>query len=158
MATITRFEDLAIWKEARIIYNKVSHLASKLRREYKEFRLAEQMKSAAGSIMDNIAEGFERVKEVIAGVIEEDVRRDIGDDEQQIHDLSTEYREITFKHLLLPVYAGAYHYNNKLYQIVVNGRTGEIQGDRPYSALKIALLVISILAVIGILVIVFGER
>ena len=60
MATITRFEDLAIWKEARIIYNKVSHLASKLRREYKEFRLAEQMKSAAGSIMDNIAEGFER--------------------------------------------------------------------------------------------------
>jgi four helix bundle protein len=31
-----------------------------LLRAAKEFRFAEQMKSAAGSIMDNIAEGFER--------------------------------------------------------------------------------------------------
>jgi ribosomal protein S27E len=106
----------------------------------------------------DLAEGFERVKEVTRGVIQEDVRRDIGGDVQQIEDMSIEYREITFKHLLLPVYAGAYQYNNKLYQIVVNGRTGEIQGDRPYSAWKIALLVISILIVIIILVIVLGQQ
>jgi four helix bundle protein len=59
MATIQRFEDLEIWQIARQLYNKISKVAELLRAA-KEFRFAEQMKSAAGSIMDNIAEGFER--------------------------------------------------------------------------------------------------
>jgi four helix bundle protein len=59
MATIQRFEDLEIWQIARELYNKISKVAELLRAA-KEFRFAEQMKSAAGSIMDNIAEGFER--------------------------------------------------------------------------------------------------
>jgi hypothetical protein len=48
----------------------------------------------------------------------------------------------------LPVYAGAYRFNQKVFQIVVNGRTGEIQGDRPYSFWKIALFVMALLIVI----------
>jgi four helix bundle protein len=59
MATVNRFEDLEIWQLARHLYKKISDVAQRLR-EKKEFRFAEQMKSAAGSIMDNIAEGFER--------------------------------------------------------------------------------------------------
>lgn len=106
----------------------------------------------------DLAEGFERAKQVIAPTIESDVRADIGGDEQQIDSLETNYRDVTFKHLLLPVYAGAYRYNGKLFQILVNGRTGEIQGDRPYSFWKIALLVVTILVVILILVLVFGNN
>jgi four helix bundle protein len=59
MATVNRFEDLEIWQLARKLYGKISSIADRLRQQ-KEFRFAEQMKSAAGSIMDNIAEGFER--------------------------------------------------------------------------------------------------
>ena len=59
MATIQRFEDLEIWQLARKLYTKISAVAEQFRKA-KEFRFAEQMKSAAGSIMDNIAEGFER--------------------------------------------------------------------------------------------------
>lgn len=59
MATITRFEDLEIWQLARQYYRKISVLAELLRQK-KEFRFAEQIKSSAGSIMDNIAEGFDR--------------------------------------------------------------------------------------------------
>jgi DNA-directed RNA polymerase subunit RPC12/RpoP/ribosomal protein S27E len=106
----------------------------------------------------DLMQGFELAKEVIAPTIERDVRNDIGGDVQNIASLATDYSEVSFKHLLLPVYAGAYRYNGKLFQIVVNGRTGEIQGDRPYSFWKIALLVVSILVVIVILVIVFGDR
>ncbi len=65
----------------------------------------------------DLAEGFERAKEIIAPAIESDVRTDIGGDEQTIESLSTDYYEVTFKHLLLPVYAGAYRYNGKLFQI-----------------------------------------
>ena len=106
----------------------------------------------------DLAEGFERAKAAIAPAIESDVSRDIGGDVQTIESLDTRYADVTFKHLLLPVYAGAYQFNGKLFQIVVNGRTGEIQGDRPYSVWKIALLVVAVLIFVFLLVIVFGDR
>ena len=106
----------------------------------------------------DLERGFERAKEVVAGVIREDVRNDIGGDEQRIEDVSTQYSDITFKHLLLPVYAGAYRFNQQVYQIVVNGRTGEIQGDRPYSVWKIATLVAVILFVLLIVILIAGSR
>ena len=59
MATVYKFEELEIWQLARKIYQKVSAIADKIRKNH-DYRFAEQMKAAAGSIMDNIAEGFER--------------------------------------------------------------------------------------------------
>lgn len=59
MPTITSFEELQIWKEARRLYKKVLALTT---REVvaKDFRFRRNMNEAAGSVMDNIAEGFER--------------------------------------------------------------------------------------------------
>ena len=70
--------------------------------------------------------------------------------------MSRRTTRITFKHLLLPVYAGACRLNQKVYQIVINGRTGEVQGDRPYSFIKIALLVLTILFVVGFILLVMA--
>jgi DNA-directed RNA polymerase subunit RPC12/RpoP len=104
-----------------------------------------------------LAQGFEQAKQAIAPTIANNVRDDIGGDEQRIDSLQTRYSDVTFKHLLLPVYAGAYRYNAKVYQILVNGRTGEIQGERPYSFWKIALLVVSVVLVVLLIVLVFGN-
>jgi len=59
MPTITRFEDLEIWKEARMLSLVIYEFTQKDILS-KEFKFKEQIKSAAGSVMDNIAEGFER--------------------------------------------------------------------------------------------------
>jgi len=59
LATVHKFEDLEIWQLARKIYQRISVIAEKMRKNH-DYRFAEQMKSAAGSVMDNIAEGFER--------------------------------------------------------------------------------------------------
>jgi four helix bundle protein len=59
MPTIQRFEDLEIWKEARRLSLKV-FLLSKNEHIARDFRFRDQIRSAAGSVMDNIAEGFER--------------------------------------------------------------------------------------------------
>lgn len=59
MATVHRFEDLEIWQLARKLYRKISRLSEKLKKNH-DYRFADQIKAAAGSIMDNIAEGFER--------------------------------------------------------------------------------------------------
>lgn len=105
-----------------------------------------------------LPEGFEYFKQTANAVIYSDVRRDIGGDEQRVHSVSTDFSNITFKHLLLPVYAGAYQFNQKTFQLVINGRTGEVQGERPYSWLKIAVLVIVILFFLVILIGILGSR
>jgi hypothetical protein len=94
-------------------------------------------------------EGFEEAKTIMAQVIEGDVRKDIGGDEQRVHNISSSYSEITFKHVLLPVYIGAYRFNQKVYQIMINARTGEVQGDRPYSVWKIAFFILFLLVIAG---------
>ncbi len=55
MATITKFEDLEIWQEARKLAKEVFILSKET-----DFRFKEQIKASSGSVMDNIAEGFER--------------------------------------------------------------------------------------------------
>lgn len=59
MATIKRFEDLELWVEARVLANKI-FVISEQGKFQKDFRFKDQIRSASGSIMDNIAEGFER--------------------------------------------------------------------------------------------------
>ena len=80
------------------------------------------------------------------------VCRDIGGDEQRIHSVKTQHDNVTFKHILLPVWISAYRYQNQVYRFLVNARTGEVQGERPYSWVKITLLVLAILAAVGIAV------
>lgn len=59
MATFTSFEELKIWQDARVLYQKI--IGPTKRGELsKNFRLCSQIKEAAGSVMDNIAEGFKR--------------------------------------------------------------------------------------------------
>ncbi|MEO5789864.1 MAG: four helix bundle protein [Gelidibacter sp.] len=59
MATIKKFEDLEIWQEARKLSNEIKEIV--LNSELKnDFKLRDQIKGSSGSVMDNIAEGFER--------------------------------------------------------------------------------------------------
>ncbi len=59
MATIKSFEDLEIWKEARQLAKEIYVISNETALKT-DFRFKEQIKAASGSVMDNIAEGFER--------------------------------------------------------------------------------------------------
>ena len=59
MATIIRVEDLEIWKEARRLAKEI-HLIAVETELKTDFRFKNQIKDSSGSVMDNIAEGFER--------------------------------------------------------------------------------------------------
>jgi four helix bundle protein len=59
MATIKKFEDLEIWQLARDLNIKISPTLEKLE-SARNYDLKSQLDRSAGSVMDNIAEGFER--------------------------------------------------------------------------------------------------
>ena len=91
----------------------------------------------------SLKEGFHEARAIMDGVIRRDIKFDIGGDRQRIHQVDTDIRDVTFKHILLPVWLAAYKYRGQTYRFVVNGRTGKVQGERPYSAIKIAFAVIA---------------
>jgi DNA-directed RNA polymerase subunit RPC12/RpoP len=93
-----------------------------------------------------LADGHAEARIRMADVIRSDVRRDIGGDEQRIHSVETAWSAETFKHILLPIWTAAYKYNGKSYRFLVNGQTGEVQGERPWSIWKIAFTVIVVAA------------
>lgn len=87
--------------------------------------------------------GFENAKNKMEPTIINTIHQDIGGNEQRIDYKSTEYDQITFKHTLLPIWISAYRYNEKAYRFLINGRTGQVKGERPYSTGKIAGAVIT---------------
>jgi predicted RNA-binding Zn-ribbon protein involved in translation (DUF1610 family) len=85
--------------------------------------------------------GLDLAKQRITTAVQSDAYEDIGGDEQQVNSISTAYSEVTYKHILLPIWLSAYRFGNKQYQVMVNAQTGQVLGERPYSKLKIGLAI-----------------
>ena len=97
-----------------------------------------------------LSDGHAIARQDMAGVILNDARRDIGGDEQRVEQIRTDYSSETFKHVLLPVWAAAYRYNGRSFRFVVNGQSGRVMGERPYSVWKIAAAVIAALVALAV--------
>lgn len=89
-----------------------------------------------------LVQGFEQARDYMDRMILRDVKYDIGGDRQRVRNVDTQINDVTFKHVLLPVWLAAYKYRGRTFRFVVNGRTGRVQGERPYSAWKITFAVI----------------
>jgi hypothetical protein len=98
--------------------------------------------------------GFETARQGMEAAIEQRTRREIGGDEQRIDEIQTRFALITYKHLLLPVWLLAYRFREETYQIAINAVTGEVQGERPWSWVKITLAVIAALIVAAVIALV----
>lgn len=97
----------------------------------------------------DLEDGFGKARAHMEKVIHREIERDIGGDKQRVHSKQTRWDGLTFKHVLLPVWISSYRYKDKVYQFAVNARTGEVQGQRPWSVWKIALAVLAAAIVIG---------
>jgi predicted RNA-binding Zn-ribbon protein involved in translation (DUF1610 family) len=90
-----------------------------------------------------LRESFDVAKQMIDAEIYRDVTRDIGGDEQRVHTINTRYSKVTFKYIQLPVWTLVYRFGAKYFQVLVNAQTGEVEGNRPYSVIKILLAILA---------------
>ena len=104
-----------------------------------------------------VDQGFAQAQAAMRAMIELDIRRDIGGDQQVIERMEVRHSGSTFKHVLLPVWVAAFQFLGRPYRFVVNGRTGEVHGERPWSAWKITAAVLLGLAVLLIVALLLGQ-
>jgi len=85
--------------------------------------------------------GFELAKVKMNHVIRQKIKYDIGGDQQQISTMNTSYNNTSYKNVLFPIWTAQFKWKNKVYNYAINGQTGKVAGQRPYSWVKIAAIV-----------------
>ena len=103
----------------------------------------------------NREEGWEHAQEAADAQLDSEIREKIGGDEIRSLNIRTSYDNITYKHLLLPVWNASYTYKSCPYYYMVNGQTGTVSGHVPRSAAKITLFVLMCLGIVGVIVLFF---
>lgn len=150
-----------------LLINAASHMQGRLIRKIEPFDLRELIPYrpeylagfGAERYSIGLKEGFENAKEIIRQDLYSDIHQQIHADTVRNLNVQTMYRDVRYKHLLLPVWISAYRFRKKTYQFLINGQTGEVQGRAPVSPWKVMLLVlggIALIALIYWLIQVFG--
>jgi DNA-directed RNA polymerase subunit RPC12/RpoP len=106
----------------------------------------------------DLRKGLERAKVHMSAAIDRDIRAQIGGDVQRIDWKQTDYADVTFKHILLPLWVGSFRYRGKVYRFTVNGESGRMSGERPWSVWKILLAALAGLLVAGALGLIASQR
>ena len=90
----------------------------------------------------------------MASEIDSTIRRDIGGNQQIIDRKQSQLSAVTYKHVLLPIWLLTVLYNGQPWQVFMNGVTGEIHGQRPWSKVKIGFAVAAVVILIVIVMII----
>jgi hypothetical protein len=93
----------------------------------------------------------ETSKQQMDAVIRQLCAREVPGDTHRNLQVSSIYQGRTFKHILVPVWLVTYNYGRKSFQVIVNGYTGKMAGEHPYSWIKITLAVLAVLIVVLLL-------
>lgn len=78
--------------------------------------------------------------------------REVPGDTQRNLQISSRYDGRTFKHILVPVWLVSYNYGKRNFQVIVNGYTGKIAGEHPWSWIKITLAILAVILAVLVLV------
>jgi hypothetical protein len=100
--------------------------------------------------------GFGVAQARMRDALQHDVMADIGGDLQRIESMRISHSRSTFKHVLLPVWLAAYAFGGRSYRLCINGRTGEVQGERPWSVWKLLGLALIVAVTVGIVALVYA--
>jgi DNA-directed RNA polymerase subunit RPC12/RpoP len=96
----------------------------------------------------DLRSGWQMAQEIMNAAVRQACAQQVPGDTQRNLEVSTAFSNMTYKHTLFPVWIASYRYRGKVYQFLVNGQTGEVQGEAPISWIKVALVVLLVIAVL----------
>ena len=149
------FDDVAVLANTGFDHDKVTALEPWPTQDARPFS-AEYIAGHLSRTYDKDVEAcLGEARQRMDAVIDSTIRSDIGGDRQDINRKETTVQSLTFKHLLLPIWLLTVIYAGRPFQVFINGITGEVQGERPWSRVKIAVAVVLAIILITIVAIVW---
>jgi predicted RNA-binding Zn-ribbon protein involved in translation (DUF1610 family) len=95
----------------------------------------------------DLKQGWTAGQSIMKSRIEQACAAQVPGDTQRNLRVNTAFSKMTYKHVLFPVWIASYRYSDKIYHFLVNGQTGEVQGQAPISWIKVMLVVFIIIVV-----------
>ncbi len=91
----------------------------------------------------------QKIASLLRGEVDGKIRAEHRADRTRNVQIQTDYADITYKYLLLPVWISSFRYNDKVYHFMVNGQTGKVSGNTPISWIKVAIVALAVIAVVA---------
>lgn len=89
-----------------------------------------------------VDKGYQIGEEIMEAKIRQMCSAQLGGDTQRNLQISSRLFNQTFKHVVLPIWISSYRFQNKVFHFTINGQTGKVNGEKPLSWIKIAILVL----------------
>jgi DNA-directed RNA polymerase subunit RPC12/RpoP len=103
-------------------------------------------------------QGWSTAKAAMTKILYDEARSRIGGDTQRGVECDSAFSRTTFKLVLLPMYVGTFLYRSKSYTVHVNGETGKVAGQRPWSAWKIFFTVLVCLGLVALFLYLWAQN
>jgi hypothetical protein len=103
----------------------------------------------------DVRHGWNIAKENVMAKERARCAQDVPGDTHRFLRVNTSINNITYKHILLPIWVASYQYKGKTYHFLVNAQTGEVQGYAPVSWVKVAMIIFAAAGIAGILAYLF---
>jgi len=102
-----------------------------------------------------VHDGWSKARAKVKGEVYRRCGMDVPGDTHRSLYVTTTFSDLKYKHILLPIWSASYHYKQELYHFLINGQTGEVQGEKPLSWIKIALAVAAGVAAAALLLFIY---
>ena len=104
----------------------------------------------------DLEHGWDRGRGIVVDSQERRCAGDVPGDTHRHLRVSNELSNVRWKHILLPLWTLTYRFKGKTYPILINGQTGRVSGDAPYSVIKITFFVLLCMGLVLGLLLLFG--
>jgi hypothetical protein len=101
--------------------------------------------------------GWEEGQKIIEEQVHQACAQQVPGDTYRNLRVNTAFSNMTYKHVLFPVWIASYRYRDKVYRFLVNGQTGEVQGQAPISWIRVTLVVLAVVIIVALLVWLFSQ-
>ena len=105
----------------------------------------------------DLPSGWKVGQEIIQEQVEQACARQVPGNTHRNLQVKTAFSNMKYKHVLFPVWIASYRYQDKVYHFLVNGQTGEVQGQAPISWIRVTLVIIAVVIVLVVLFLLLSQ-
>ena len=136
------FDDLQVLASRGIVQEVAARLGAFDTKQLVPYRPEYLAGWRAEEYQIDLLQGWDQAHERVVRIQRQRCARDVPGDTQRGLRVQNRIRDVRWKLVLLPIWSMVYSYGGKNYAVLVNGQTGQVSGQAPYSWVKIALAIL----------------